>query len=83
MLSSIEFSIPPADLQLDAVVGEGGCGQVWKGRWNGKGGGITVAIKKVSLRGKTDKEREKIAGEVGIQLLNVINNLLLQLRYSI
>lgn len=35
-----------ADLEFGIRVGEGGYGQVWKGRWKPKN--VTVAIKKVA-----------------------------------
>lgn len=37
--------IPEADIQKQESIGKGGFGEVWRGKWNGQGGGAEVAIK--------------------------------------
>lgn len=62
------FSVAEKDLAFITTVGEGAYGEVWKGKWNGKGGGITVAIKKVKVISIPPIQRTKIIDEVGILL---------------
>ena len=66
--SNDDLSVPPGDVQFIEKVGQGGYGEVWKGKWKGKGGGITVAIKKVPVIKVTPNQQRAILMEVGIHL---------------
>lgn len=61
------LSISPNDLRKEVLVGKGGYGEVWKGKWVGKGGGATVAIKTVRIE-VTEKHKDDVITEVGIIL---------------
>jgi hypothetical protein len=47
-------------------VGEGAFGKVWKAIWRGRGGGETVAVKKIPTTGATEDMKKKVFKEVGI-----------------
>ena len=66
-----DLTVPPGDLQFIQLVGAGGYGEVWKGKWRGKGGGITVAIKKVPVNKLNPRQQREILVEVGIFILSV------------
>ena len=61
-----DFEVLPEDLELIEKVGSGAYGQVWRGVWKGKGGGVDVAVKIVEALGRTEQQQAKAFGEVGI-----------------
>ena len=63
------LAVPPGDLQFIQQVGSGGYGEVWKGKWRGKGGGIIVAIKKVAVNKMNPRQQREILVEVGIHFV--------------
>jgi serine/threonine protein kinase len=67
-LTPNELYVSPTDIECAESVGAGAYGEVWKGTWNGKGGGITAAIKKIKVAGVTDKIQREIYSEVNILL---------------
>ena len=64
-----DLAVPPGDLQFIQQVGAGGYGEVWKGKWRGKGGGIIVAIKKVPVNKLNTRQQREILVEVGIHFI--------------
>lgn len=72
----MEWDIHANDLVFHQLVGKGAYGEVWKGKWNGRGGGETVAIKKINIWGVSERLREEIFSEVGI-IINIIINIIL------
>jgi serine/threonine protein kinase len=60
------LTIPPQDLLFHEKVGEGSYGEVWRGTWQGSGGGETVAIKKIKTVGVSEKILQKLYSEVCI-----------------
>ena len=67
-----DLAVPPGDLQFIQQVGSGGYGEVWKGKWRGKGGGIIVAIKKVPVHKLNPRQQREILVEVGIHFIFVM-----------
>ena len=61
-----DFEVLPEDLELIEKVGSGAYGQVWRGVWKGRGGGVDVAVKIVEALGRTEQQQAKAFGEVGI-----------------
>ena len=61
-----DMAVPPADIQFIELVGTGGYGEVWRGRWMGKGGGIIVAIKKITVNKVNLRVQKEVLMEVGI-----------------
>jgi serine/threonine protein kinase len=51
---------------MKEVVGKGAFGEVRRAIWRGRGGGTTVAVKKISTQGADSKMKAKIFKEVGI-----------------
>jgi hypothetical protein len=47
-------------------IGSGGFGDVWKATWNGRGGGIVVAVKKIRVSIINEKIKNEIFEEVNI-----------------
>ena len=74
MLSPLsnDMAVSPSDLEFIEQVGTGTSVQVWKGKWNGKGGGITVAIKKIPVDNIDPRAREETLNEVSIHLYIVV-----------
>ena len=68
-----DLAVPPGDLQFIEKVGSGGYGEVWKGKWRGKGGGIIVAIKKVAVNKMNPRQQREILLEVGIHFIHVFD----------
>ena len=66
--SNDDMAISPDDLQLIQRVGAGGQGEVWKAKWRGRGGGITVAVKKVPVNKTNASQQREVLVEVGIHL---------------
>ena len=66
--SNDDMPISPDDLQLIQQVGAGGQGEVWKAKWRGRGGGITVAVKKVPVNKTNARQQREVLIEVGIHL---------------
>ena len=66
-----DLAVPPSDLQFIQQVGSGGYGEVWKGKWRGKGGGIIVAIKKVAVNKLNPRQQREILVEVGIHFIHL------------
>ena len=66
-----DLAVLPGDLQFIEKVGSGGYGEVWKGKWRGKGGGVIVAIKKVYVNKMNPRQQREILVEVGIHLIHV------------
>lgn len=62
----MEWDIPASDLEFHTQVGKGAYGEVWQGKWKGRGGGEIVAIKKINIWGVSERLREEIFSEVGI-----------------
>ena len=75
--SNDDMAIPPGDLQFIQQVGSGGYGEVWKGKWRGKGGGVTVAIKKVPVNKLNTRQQREILVEVDILYLFSFSSVLL------
>ena len=69
-----DLEVLPEDLELNEKVGSGAYGQVWKGVWKGRGGGVDVAIKIVELRGRTEQHQAKAFVEVGIPITFTLQN---------
>ena len=69
-LDNEDLAIPPGELQFIQQVGKGGYGEVWKGKWRGgKGGGITVAIKKIQANRLNARAQREVISEVSIHTL--------------
>ena len=68
-----DLAVPPGDLQFTEKVGSGGYGEVWKGKWRGKGGGIIVAIKKVAVNKMNPRQQREILVEVGIHSIHLLS----------
>ena len=66
-----DLAVPPGDLQFIEKVGAGSYGEVWKGKWRGKGGGVIVAIKKVVVNKMNPRQQREILVEVGIHSIHV------------
>ena len=58
--------VPPGDVQFIEKVEAGGYGEVWKGKWKGKGGGVIVTIRKVPVIRVPARQQRAILMEVGI-----------------
>jgi len=56
--------ISQGDLQCIKKVAQGSFGAVWKGRWNGVGGGLEVAIKKISTQYMRKSALDELCNEV-------------------
>ena len=67
-LSNNDLEVIPEDLEPIKCVGSGSFGEVWKGQWNGKGGGVVVAIKKARMLGATVELQRTALAEVGIHI---------------
>ena len=55
----VDYLIPAAKLQYGLPIGEGGFGQVCRGRW----GSVEVAIKRLHLKSLTERTEEALTGE--------------------
>ena len=55
----MDYLIPAAKLQYGVPIGEGGFGQVCRGRW----GSVEVAIKRLHLKSLTERTEEALMGE--------------------
>ena len=55
----VDYLIPAAKLQYGLPIGEGGFGQVCRGRW----GSVEVAIKRLHLKSLTERTEEALIGE--------------------
>ena len=77
------LAILPGDLEFLQHVGSGAFGEVWKGRWRGRGGGITVAIKKVPVIKTNPRQQREVLMEVGIQYSHVLVSFTLSLSHSL
>ena len=64
-----DLGVPPGELEFIHEVGSGAYAEVWTGKWKGKGGGITVAIKKVPVSWDNKEAQREVLFEVGIQSL--------------
>lgn len=58
--------IPEAELDYKEIVGKGSFGEVWRTLWLGRGGGVTVAVKKIATAGLSDAMKKKVFKEVDI-----------------
>jgi hypothetical protein len=54
------------DIELIKKVGTGSYGEVWMGKWNKRGGGTTVAVKKIQVPKISSAARQEVNSEVDI-----------------
>lgn len=64
-------TISISELKTEELIGKGKSGEVWKGVWNGAGGGVTVAIKKLNLQNNennssAEADFQELLQELGI-----------------
>ena len=69
-ISNRDLEVSPEELESIEPIGSGSFGEVWKGRWIGKGGGVAVAIKKVQVTGSTEENQRKVLVEVDILFIH-------------
>lgn len=60
------LAVLPKDIEFFESVGEGAFGEVFRAKWNGKGGGDIVAVKKVKIVTTNQKVLQEINREVDI-----------------
>lgn len=70
ILPNKELEIPSEHLELIEHVSKGGYGEIWKAKWKGSGGGITVALKRVQVHSVSPSDLQLVISEVGIIIIS-------------